>query len=96
MLTTVVSSCFVVAAFVVVVVFVSAPAELCVDVVASSCGCAVINERILKDFAAVVSASQQRRQNTQSLKGNCRRMSFSIISPLNFLRSDIYGYKRVV
>ena len=59
MLTTVVSSCFVVAAFVVVfvvvVVFVSATAELCVDVVASSCGCAVINERILKNITTVVS-----------------------------------------
>ena len=52
MLTTVVSSCFVVAAFVDVVVvvalgvvFVSAAVELCVDVVvASSSGCAVIKK----------------------------------------------------
>ena len=62
MLTTVVSSCFVVAAFVDVVVvvalgvvFVSAAVELCVDVVvASSSGCAVIKKRILKIFTVVV------------------------------------------
>ena len=58
MLTTVVSSCFVVAAFVVVVVvivvFVSAAVELCVDiVVASSCGCAVINKIFLKNRTAL-------------------------------------------
>ena len=47
----VVSSCFVVAEFVVVVVvafdvvLVSAAVELCGDVVASSCGCAIINEK---------------------------------------------------
>ena len=55
MLITVVSSCFVVAAFVVVdVVFVPTTVELRVDVVvASSCGCAVINKTFLKIFTAI-------------------------------------------
>ena len=80
MLTVVVSSCFVVEVFVVVVVvvdvFVSAAVELCVGVVvASSCGCAVINKYFSKIsqlylIVAIIASANQKADKIHNVSTN--------------------------